>query len=97
MRKGIVTPRKLSHKNGITKLKRGDVVTEDDVNNFDGLVENGCIVVEDDNKAESNLMKLKKAELQEKCIELDIDYTEDDNKAELVERIEEAEKANKAD
>lgn len=95
MKKGIVTPRKLSHKNGITKLKRGDVVTEEDVNNFDGLVENGCIVIEKAKKPESDLMKLKKDELQEKCIELDIDYTEDDNKSELVERIEKAEKAKK--
>lgn len=92
MKKGIVIPRKLSHKNGVTKLKAGEEVTEEDVNNFDELVENGCIVIEE--AEQSDLMKLKKSELQEKCIELGIDYTEDDNKSELVERIEEAEKAD---
>lgn len=89
MKKGIVTPRRLSHKNGVTKLKKGDEVTEKDVNNFDELVENGCIKIDD--KPESDLLKLKKDELQEKCIDLDIDYDESDTKAQLVALIEEVE------
>ena len=45
MKKGIVVPRKLSHKNGISKLSVGEEVTENDVNNFDELVKNGCIEI----------------------------------------------------
>ena len=94
MKKGVVISLTLSHKNGRTVLRTGDKVNENDVNNFDDSVKTGHIKIEKDDQ--SDLMKLKKDELQEKCIELDIDYTEDDNKSELVERIEEAEKANKA-
>lgn len=90
MKKGKVISSALSHKNGSKILRAGDKVTENDLNNFDEAVKGGHVEIEG---AESDLMKLKKAELQEKCIELDIDYTEDDNKSELVERIEEAEKA----
>ncbi len=95
MKKGIVIPKRLSHKNGVSKLKAGEVVTENDVNNFDELVEMGCITdvegTEDDQ--ESDLMKLKKNELQEKCNDLEIEFTESDNKAELVALIEEAVKS----
>ena len=90
MKKGKVIPLALSHKNGKTILGPGDKVTENDVNNFDEVVKKGFIEV--DNEPESDLMKLKKVELQEKCIELDIDYAEDDNKAELVAFIDAAEK-----
>lgn len=95
MKKGKLNRLSLSHKNGSTILrpnpKKEFDVTEADVTNWDELVKNGSII-ENSEKKESDLMKLKKDELQEKCIELDIDYTEDDNKSELVERIEEAEK-----
>ena len=92
MKKGKVIPLALSHKNGKTILGPGDEVTENDVNNFDELVKKGFIEVEGTEKAESDLMKLKKDELQEKCIELDIDYDEADTKSILVALIEEVEK-----
>lgn len=94
MKKGKLNRLTLSHKNGRTVLrpdsKKEYDVTESDVNNWDELVKDGSII--EIEKPESDLMKLKKDELQEKCIALDIDYTEDDNKSELVERIEAAEK-----
>lgn len=89
MKKGKVIPLALSHKNGKTVLGPGDEVTENDVNNFDELVKKGFIEIED---SESDLMKLKKDELQEKCIELEIDYDESETKAGLVALIEEVEK-----
>lgn len=91
MKKGKVIVLALSHKNGKIILGPGDEVTENDVNNFDKLVKQGFIEVAGTEKAESDLMKLKKDELQEKCIELDIDYDEADTKAILVALIEEVE------
>jgi hypothetical protein len=61
MKKGIVIPKKLSHKNGVSKLSAGDSVTENDVNNFDELVKNGCIQLKDEPKKPSK----KKAEKSE--------------------------------
>ena len=91
MRNGEVISSALSHKNGRTILRSGDKVTENDLNDFDWALKTGHIEIEE--IEESDLMKLKKDELQEKCIELDIDYDESDTKAVLVALIEEVEKA----
>ena len=85
MKKGKVISSALSHKNGSTILRAGDKVTEDDLNNFDEAVKGGHVEIEE---TESDLMKLKKDDLQEKCIELDIDYDDSDSKAQLVALIE---------
>lgn len=46
MKKGIVKVLHLGHKNGSGILNAGDPVTENDVDNFDLLVEQGKIEVE---------------------------------------------------
>ena len=91
MKKGKVIVLALSHKNMNHIFKAGDEVTEKDVNNFDKLVSDGKI--EEAEKEEvSELMKLTKADLIAKCKDLELDFNESDNKSELVDLIEEAEK-----
>lgn len=66
----------------------GKEVTSKDVDNFDAMVKKGMIEEAETEKPESDLMKLKKDELQAKCKELEIDFEESFNKAQLVALIE---------
>lgn len=50
MKTGIVKVLALSHKNGNAILRNGDKVTDKDVNNFDELVKNGSIELEEPKK-----------------------------------------------
>lgn len=84
MKKGIVSANMIYLKRG-GYLHKGADVTENDVNNFDQLVEKGLI---EPVKSESELMKLTKAELQDKCKDLGIEFQDSENKSELVDKIE---------
>lgn len=90
MQKGKVNVNMLYLKRG-GYLHKGESITSDDVSDFDQLIEKGHIISEETGK-ESDLMKLKKDELQLKCVELEIDYEESNTKAELVALIENSEK-----
>lgn len=90
MEKGKVNANMIYLKRG-GYIHKGEDITSDDVNDFGQLVEKGYISIE---KAEKNteLMKLKKDELQQKCKDSNIDFDESNTKAELIELIEKAEK-----
>lgn len=59
MKKGKVIALTLSHKNGSKVLRAGDSVTEKDVDNFENLVKQGFIEVEE-SKAEKTKAKSDK-------------------------------------
>lgn len=96
MKKGKVNANMIYLKRG-GYVHKGETVSSEDVDSFEQLVDKGLISVKkvdkevDDN---SELMKLKKDELQTKCLSLNIPFEESETKAELVAKIEQAEKQN---
>ena len=94
MKKGKVIVGALSHKNLNHVFKEYERVTENDVENWDELVREGKIeetgIVEEsngENEELKKLLKLNKTDLQNKCLDLNIDFEESDTKKVLAEAI----------